>query len=268
MNLLFLGDIAAAPGRAAVAKYVPQLRAKYSLDGVVANGENSAHGRGITAETAREIFAAGVDAITLGDHTFDQKGTEELLANTPTLIRPANYPPGSAGRGFTSFTTAAGKRVGVLNLQGRVFIAQQIDCPFQYSRNFIETHKLGKDYDALVVDIHTEATAEAVSLGHFWDGHASLVVGTHTHIPTADAHVLPKGTAYQTDAGMCGDYNSSLGMSFESVLPNFLSRGRHGFQPATGEGTLCGTLVSTDDATGLATAVKPIRLGPNLPEAQ
>lgn len=261
MNLLFLGDIAAAPGRNALLKHLPILRDKYALDCVIANGENShSTSRGITEETAAEIFRAGVDVITLGDHTFDQKGVEVLLAQNSRVIRPANYPQGTVGRGHTIFTTREGKRVGVINLQGRVFINQQTDCPFQKAKALMEEYRLGDNVDVVVVDIHAEATSEKCLMGYIWDGKASLVVGTHTHIPTNDARIQPKGTAYQSDAGMCGDYASSLGMSFESVLPHMLQRGRFKFEPASGEATLSGVVV-TVGPNGLATSVKSLKVG-------
>ncbi|NBX86748.1 MAG: TIGR00282 family metallophosphoesterase [Proteobacteria bacterium] len=260
MKILFLGDVAAAPGRKALSQFLPALRQKHALDVVIANGENAANGRGITLETANEIFAAGVDVITLGDHTFDQKGTEELLANSPKIIRPANYPSGTVGRGATTHTLSNGKKITVINLQGRVFINQQTDCPFQLSKRLMEEHILGQTCDALVIDIHAEATSEKTCLAHLWDGKATLVIGTHTHIPTADARIQPAGTAYQTDAGMCGDYQSSLGMSFASVLPNFFTRGRHAFQPATGEATLSGVIVEAGQG-GLAEKIQPLRHG-------
>ncbi len=267
MNILFLGDIFGNPGRAALTKHLPQLIQKYEVNCVVVNGENSMNnGRGITIDTANDIFKAGTDVITLGDHTFDQKGIEELLANKEKIIRPANYPAGTAGRGFTVHTTAQGKRVGVLNIQGRIFMGPQADSPYQFVKKFLEEHELGKDYDALVVDIHAEATAEKICLGHLFDGHATLVVGTHTHIPTADTRIQPKGTAFQADAGMCGVYESSIGMSFESVIPGNFTIGRHPFKPAEGEATVCGVLV-TANAKGLAQSVKPIRVGGTLSES-
>lgn len=259
-NLLFLGDIAASPGRKALAQHLPQLRQQHTISMVIANGENAANGRGITLETANEIFNAGVDIITLGDHTFDQKGIEDLLATSPKIIRPANYPAGTVGRGTTTHTLPGGEKVTIINLQGRVFINQQIDCPFQTSKKLMEEHILGQTCDALVVDIHAEATSEKAAIAHFWDGKATLVIGTHTHIPTADARIQPAGTAFQTDAGMCGDYNSSLGMSLASVLPGFLTRGRHSFQPSTGEATLCGVIVEVGQG-GLAQKITPLRHG-------
>lgn len=257
MNILFLGDVVAGPGRTALAKHLPALKAQYNVECTIVNGENACHGKGITADTAQEIFSAGADVITLGDHTFDQKGVEELLISHPRIIRPANYQRGTAGRGHTVFTTSSGKKIGVINLQGRVFMRHQIDCPLVVSKQLMDDYKLGQTCDALVIDIHAEATSEKAVMGHIWDGKASLVVGTHTHIPTADTRIQPAGTAFQTDAGMCGDYHSSLGVSFESVLPSFQTVGRHAFQPSTGEATLSGVLV-TVGANGLATAVKRV----------
>ncbi len=244
-----------------MARHVPGLRRQYDLDCVIANGENAAAGKGITAETAQDLFNAGVDVITLGDHTFDQKGVEDLIAAHPRIIRPANYPAGTIGRGHTTFTTPHGQRVAVLNLMGRVFMRGSLDCPFQASKVLMETYRLGETCDALIVDIHAEATSEKACIGHFWDGKASLVVGTHTHIPTRDTRVQPGGTAFQTDAGMCGDYTSSLGMSYASVLPNFLAAGRLKFTPADGEASLCGVLIETG-GNGLATKVEAIVQGP------
>jgi metallophosphoesterase (TIGR00282 family) len=264
MNILFLGDIFGNAGRAALTKNLPQLIQKHDISCVIANGENShSSGRGITLEGANEIFAAGVGVITLGDHSFDQKGADELLALKDKIVRPANYPTGTAGRGFTTFNAANGKRIGVLNLQARVFMPQQIDCPFQHAKRFISEHEMLKDYDSLIVDFHGEATAEKVCLASVFDGNATLVVGTHTHIPTADTRILPAGTAYQTDAGMCGIYNSSIGLSFESVVPSYFTRGRRPFTPAEGEATLSGVLVTVNDK-GLAQSVKPIRAGGSL----
>lgn len=260
MNILFLGDVVGSPGRKALAAHLPGLRAKYNLECVVVNGENAAAGRGITAETAAEIFAAGADIITLGDHTFDQKGVEEFLASNQKVIRPANFPAGTVGRGHLLHTTASGKRIAVINLQGRVFMKQLIDCPFQAAKQLQQTYKLGETADAIIVDMHAEATSEKCNMGFVWDGLATLVVGTHTHIPTSDARVQAKGTAYMTDAGMCGDYASSLGVTCQSALPSFTTAMRYKFEAASGEGTLSGVLVEVAE-TGLATKATPIRIG-------
>jgi len=261
MNILFIGDIVAAPGRAAVAKHIPALREKYKLDCVIANGENAHHGKGISAETAADIFAAGVDVITLGDHTFDQKGVETLLATHQKIIRPANYPAGTVGRGHTVFTTQGGKKIAVVNLQGRVFMRHnQVDCPFLKAKTLVEELRLGETVDAVIVDLHAEATSEKCMMGHYLDGKVTMVVGTHTHIPTDDARVLPGGTGYMTDAGMCGVYDSSLGMSYESVMPNFLTIGRNKFEPAVGEATVRGIVVRVK-ANGLAEGVEVVSVG-------
>lgn len=262
MHILFLGDIVGTPGRTALAQHLPTLRQQHGFTAVVANAENAAAGRGLTPETAAEVFAAGVDVITLGDHTFDQRGIEDLLATHPRIIRPANYPTGTVGRGFTIFTMPTGQRLGVLNLQGRAFMRQLIDCPFQFTQRFQAEHQLGRDYDALLVDFHAETTSEKAVMAHMWDGHASLVVGTHTHIPTADTRIQPAGTAFQTDAGMCGDYHSSLGMSFESITPSMLSPAKSKFTPSGGPATLCGVMVQVAP-TGLAQTVKRLAIGPH-----
>lgn len=261
MNILFLGDIVCHPGRDALKKHLPTLREKYGLDAVIANGENAAsNGRGLTQGDAQEILNAGVDIITLGDHAFDQKGTEDWLGTNPKIIRPANYPPGTVGRGAITFTTRSGKRITVVNLLGRVFIKTLLDCPFQTSKRLWEDHILGQTCDALIVDFHAEATSEKTVMGHFWDGKASLVVGTHTHAPTNDCYIRPGGTAYQSDAGMCGDYNSSIGITYASALPLFTTGRPTKFEQAKGEATLCGTLLKVD-ATGRATSVQPVRVG-------
>lgn len=259
--MLFIGDVVASPGRAALKAHVKHLREQHQLDVVVVNAENAASGRGITTEVAQEIFATGVDVITLGDHTFDQKGVEDLLSSHPRVIRPANFPAGTVGRGHTTFTLSDGRRLGVINLQGRVFMNKNlVDCPFQLSKELQKQYVLAETCDALIVDVHAEATSEKAVLGHIWDGKASLVVGTHTHIPTADHRIMPGGTAFQSDAGMCGNYNSSLGVTFESCLPGFTTAGRTKFEQSTAEATLCGTIVQVGP-TGLAQTITPIRIG-------
>ncbi len=263
-HILFLGDIVSTPGRTALKTHLPTLREKHGLTAVIANGENAANnGKGLTGQDAQEIFNAGVDLITLGDHTFDQKGFDDYLAqNTmqnPRIIRPANYPTGTVGRGHT-IIERGGKRIAVINLQGRVFMRQLIDCPFRLSTELQKDYKLTENCDAIIVDIHAEATSEKCNMAYWWDGKASLVVGTHTHIPTSDTHIQPGGTAFQCDAGMCGDYNSSLGVTHASAMPSFTSANRYKFEQATGEATLSGVIVTIGE-NGLATAVKPLRVG-------
>ena len=269
-NILFLGDIFGQPGRDAVQTHLPNLRKRLALHAVVANGENAAGGRGITKEIADELFASGVDVITLGDHTFDQKNTDALLESEKRLLRPANFPAGTAGHGFGIYQIG-GLKLGVLNLMGRVFMNATLDCPFQHSLAHMKAHTLGVHYDALIVDAHTEATSEIACLGHVWDGKASLVVGTHTHIPTADGRVLPGGTGFQSDAGMCGVYDSSLGVAYDGPLQKFLKGGHFPFTPARGEATLCGVFVqvaASGPTKGRAVALQPLRLGGSLVPAQ
>lgn len=260
MKILFLGDIVGIPGRTALKTHLPRLREQLGLTAVIANGENAANNnKGLTGADAQEILNAGVDVITLGDHTFDQKGFEDFLASNPRTIRPANYPSGTPGRGHV-LIERGGKRIAVINLQGRVFMRQLIDCPFRASAEFQKEYRLGDNVDAIIVDIHAEATSEKCNMAYVWDSKATLVVGTHTHIPTSDTRIQPLGTAFQCDAGMCGDYNSSLGVQTASALPSFTTATRYKFEAATGEATLSGVLVTVGE-NGLATAVQPLRHG-------
>ncbi len=267
MRLLFLGDIVGRAGRNVVIERLPSLRERWNLDCVVINGENSAGGFGITEAICDEILNAGADAVTLGNHTWDQRETLVFIERQPRLIRPANYPPGTPGRGANLIDTRSGARVLVVNVMGRIYM-DPLDDPFAAVDNTLESCPLGQVADAVVVDIHAEATSEKEALGHYLDGRATLVVGTHTHVPTADYRVLPGGTAYMTDAGMCGDYDSVLGMQKEEPIRRFLQKtpGTR-FEPGLGEGTLSGIAVETDDRTGLAVRVAAVRLGPHLEEA-
>lgn len=263
--LIFLGDIVARPGRKALAEWLPRLREAYDPVAIIVNGENAAAGRGIHTNTATEIFAAGADVITLGDHTFDQRDSVTLVSQETRMLRPVNYPHGTPGRGFHIYEFS-GYKIGVMNLMGRTFIRQTLDCPFQASRQHMALHKLGEHYDALLIDAHTEATSEVACLGHIWDGQATAVLGTHTHCPTADARILPGGTAFQSDVGMCGVYDSSLGMGYDAIVKRFERGGRFQMEPANGPATLCGAVVHFGE-TGLATSIKPIRLGGVLDQA-
>ncbi|MFZ2619493.1 MAG: TIGR00282 family metallophosphoesterase [Alphaproteobacteria bacterium] len=269
-RILFLGDIFAKPGRDVLAAHLPRLREKFGVTAVIANGENSAGGFGIHRTSMNDIFPLGVDIITLGDHTFDQKDAEEILTQEVRLVRPVNYPAGTVGKGFHVYEIA-GKKIGVLNIMGRVFMRDSLDCPFQYVRKHQKENLLGVQYDALIVDMHKEATSEMAAMGHIWDGQASLVVGTHTHIPTADTRILPKGTGFQTDAGMCGIYESSIGMDFSGVMKRFERGGKFPMQPAGGEPTLCGVLVEIEEngeRKGLCNGIWPIRVGGTLSQSE
>ncbi|MGD9638965.1 MAG: TIGR00282 family metallophosphoesterase [Alphaproteobacteria bacterium] len=265
MKILFCGDVVGRSGRDVIMGNMPYLKKKLSLDFVVVNGENAAHGFGITAKFCEEFFKIGVDVITLGNHTWDQKEIISYINTQPKLIRPLNYPEGLEGKGYGVFETSSGKKVLVVQVMGRLFL-DPIDCPFKTIEKIFEKYPLGRNgISAVIVDFHAEATSEKVAFGHFCDGRASLVVGTHTHIPTADLHILSKGTAYMTDVGMCGDYDSVIGMQKEEPINRFVKGVKLGkLVPATEEGTFCGVYVETDDKTGLATRVKPIRIGGKL----
>ena len=265
MRLMFLGDVVGRSGRDAVFTQLPMLREKLRLDLVVVNGENAAHGFGITEEIYLNLRDAGADVVTLGNHSFAQKEALIFIAREERMIRPLNWPQGCPGRGTTMVETAQGQRVLIINAMGRVMIEPQLDDPFPAVDREIEACKLGRDCDAILIDMHAEATSEKMAMGHFVDGRASLVVGTHTHIPTADHHILSGGTAYMSDAGMCGDFDSVIGMEKTEPLQRFLHKlPIERMRPAEGEATICGVVVETDDRTGLATRVEPLRLGGKL----
>lgn len=268
MRLLFLGDVVGRAGRAAVIEALPGLRKRLRLDFVAVNAENAASGYGLTGALADELLAAGADVITLGDHAFDQRDMLGHIAREPRILRPMNLAKAAPGRGAAVFAATRGRRVLVAVALGRVFMNRPFDDPFSAVEQALKTYPLKGTCDAAIVEIHAEATSEKMAMGHWCDGRASLVVGSHTHVPTADAMVLARGTAYQSDAGMCGDYASVIGMDAEEPLRRFVTgMGSGRFEPALGEATLCGTLVETDDRTGLATSVVPIRHGGRLAEA-
>ncbi|MCJ2013360.1 TIGR00282 family metallophosphoesterase [Methylobacterium sp. J-076] len=267
MRLLFLGDVVGRPGRAAVLDLLPDLRERWRLDCVVVNGENAAGGFGISEAICDELIGAGADAVTLGNHSFDQREALVFIARQPRLVRPANYPPGTPGRGATVVETRDGARVLVVNVMGRVFL-DAMDDPFAAVEREISACPLGAAADAILVDVHAEATSEKQALGHYLDGRVSLVVGTHTHTPTADHRILPGGTAYMSDSGMCGDYDSVIGMQKHEPIRRLIQKTPGSrWEVATGQGTLCGVAVETG-ADGLATKVAAIRIGPNLEESR
>ncbi|MBA2127055.1 TIGR00282 family metallophosphoesterase [Hyphomicrobium methylovorum] len=267
MRLLFLGDIVGRPGRTVVCENLPGLITRHAIDFVVINGENAAGGFGITEAIFNDLIDAGADCVTLGNHSFDQKEALVFIERHDRLIRPLNYPRGTPGKGATLVKGRSGAEVLVINAMGRVFM-MELDCPFRAVDNELAACALKQGADAILVDFHAEATSEKQAMGLFLDGRASVVVGTHTHTPTADARVLAGGTAYMSDAGMCGDYNSVLGMDPEEPINRFLTRiPRSRYEPATGQGTLSGLVVDIDDATGLATRAQPLRKGPHLSPA-
>jgi metallophosphoesterase (TIGR00282 family) len=265
MKILFCGDIVGRSGRDAFAKYTKPLREALGIDCVIVNGENAAHGFGINPNICRDLYSAGADVITTGNHIWDQKEIMSYMDMDKKVLRPVNYPAGTPGAGSCVFETQKGQKVLVVNVMGRLFM-DTLDDPFPAIDAILKKHPLGHVVHAVVVDMHAEATSEKMAMGHFCDGRASLVVGTHTHIPTADGQILEKGTAYQSDAGMCGDYNSVVGMDKEVPLFKFLRKmpAPERMKPATGEGTLCGVLVETDPTTGLALSVEPIQVGGRL----
>jgi metallophosphoesterase (TIGR00282 family) len=268
MRFAFFGDVVGRSGREGLAAHLPGLRRALGLEFVVVNAENAAAGFGLTEATARELFEAGADCLTLGNHAWDQKEALTYIVREPRLIRPANYPAlaDPPGRGSQLFETETGRRVLVVNLLGRISM-DSLDDPFSAVDRELEACPLGAVADAVIVDMHAEVTSEKMAMGHFCDGRASLVVGTHTHVPTADAQVLPGGTAYQTDAGACADYDSVIGNDKEEPLRRFTTRISGGrFKPAEGPATVCGVFVETHDATGLARRIEPIRVGGRLAE--
>ena len=265
MNILFLGDIIGKPGRDVVTAQLPGLRNRLKLDLVIANGENSAGGFGLTRAIAEEFFACGIDVITTGNHWADQKEILTYIEAEDRVLRPVNYPKGTPGKGANLYQTPAGS-VLVINAMGRVFM-DALDDPFAAVEAELSACPLGEAADAIVVDIHAEATSEKMAMGHFCDGRASLVVGTHQHVPTADAQIFPGGTAYQSDAGACADYDSVIGMDKAEPVQRFLRKiSGARYTPATGPATVCGVFVETG-ANGLATRIEPVRVGGRLRQA-
>jgi metallophosphoesterase (TIGR00282 family) len=267
VRILFVGDIVGRSGRAVVKERVPNLVRDWKLDLVVANGENAAGGFGITEAIYQEFLDAGVDAVTLGNHAWDQREALVFIERAPRLIRPLNYPAGTPGRGAALIDAKNGAQVLVINAMGRIFM-DPLDDPFAAIDRELSLCALKQAADAIIVDMHAETTSEKQAMGHFCDGRASLVVGTHTHVQTADHRVLAGGTAFVSDVGMTGDYDSVIGMSKDEPLSRFvrkISSGR--FEAADGAATLCGIAVETEDSTGLALRVAPVRLGGGLDQA-
>lgn len=262
MRILFLGDVVGRAGRAAILDHLAELRGKWKLDFIVVNGENATSGAGLNGAHAKAILDAGADCITLGDHAFDQKDMMTFIEGEPRIIRPLNYAKSAPGRGARIFSDQRGRKILVAQVLGQVFMKRPFDDPFSAVDQVLRSHPLGGSVQASLIDIHCEATSEKMGMGHFCDGRASIVVGTHTHVPTADAMILPAGTAYHSDAGMCGDYNSVIGMDKSEPMRRFItgmSKGR--FTPAEGPATLSGLFVETEDRTGKAISVKMIRHG-------
>ncbi|WP_281955358.1 TIGR00282 family metallophosphoesterase [Pseudophaeobacter arcticus] len=262
MRILFLGDVMGRAGRRAITENLPRLRQEWRLDFVVVNGENASNGMGLSGAHAKLLLDAGADCLTLGDHAFDQKDMLQYIEKEPRIIRPLNFAKGAPGRGHRLFEATGGRKVLVTQALGQVFMKRAFDDPFGAVEAVLKAHPRGGLAQAVLVDIHCEATSEKMAMGHFCNGRASLVVGTHTHVPTGDAQILSNGTGYLTDAGMCGDYNSVIGMEKSEPLRRFLTgMPKNRFTPAEGEATLSGALVVTDDRTGEAKEIHMVRNG-------
>lgn len=262
MKLLYLGDVMGRSGRTAVAEHLPRLRKEWRLDFVVVNGENASNGAGLTGAHAKLLLEAGADCLTLGDHAFDQRDMMQFIENEPRVIRPINFAKSAPGKGARVFEATQGRKVLVTQMLGQVFMKRPFDDPFSAADQVLRAHPLGGMVNATLVDIHCEATSEKMGMGHFCDGRASVVVGSHTHVPTADAMIMPGGTAFQSDAGMCGDYNSVIGMEKTEPMRRFVTgMAKSRFTPAEGPGTVSGLYVETDDKSGKATRVVMVRQG-------
>lgn len=265
MRILFLGDVMGRAGRRAITDRLAGLRARLKADFVIVNAENASGGRGVTAGHAQLLLSSGADCLTLGDHAFDQKDMLAFIDKESRILRPLNFAKEAPGRGAGVFSDPRGRKILVTQALGQVFMSRPYDDPFSALDAVLRAHPPGGMVQAAVVDIHAEATSEKMAAGHFCDGRASLVVGTHTHVPTADAQILPRGTGYLSDAGMCGDYDSVIGMEKTEPLRRFITgMVRDRFTPAENEATLAGVLVETDDRTGLARRIEPVREGGRL----
>jgi hypothetical protein len=260
MRILYCGDVVGRPGREVVVENAAFLREKFKLDALIVNGENAAHGFGITPDICRKFFSAGVDLLTTGNHVFDVQDILPVLDSEKRIIRPLNYPAGTLGRGYALLELLGGKRLLTVQVMGRVFM-EALDCPVKALEALLKQYRLGGNVDAILVDIHAEATSEKISFAHYFDGQVSAVFGTHTHVPTADECVLKKGTAYQTDVGMCGDYDSVLGFEEKAPIARLIKKyPTERLIPSKGKGTLCGIFVETDDKTGLAKHVERVKI--------
>lgn len=265
MKILFIGDVVGKPGRAAVRDLVPELRRKHGVDFVVANGENSAGGAGITPDGVAELKKSGVDAITSGDHVWDKSEIMQVIDHEPALVRPLNFPSGTPGQGVTILKPQRDEEskevrppLAVVNLMGRVFMRAHLDCPFRVIE--AELERIRKITKLILVDMHAEATSEKIALGRFLDGRVTAVVGTHTHVATADEQIFPKGTAYITDVGMCGPHDSILGRESEAVIKRFVSQLPQKFAVATGNVILNGVIIEADGETGRAIRIERVRM--------
>jgi len=264
VKALYLGDIVGRAARNAVCQKLPKLRERLKLDFVVVNAENAAGGFGLTPEICEDLFVAGTDVIVTGNHAFNKREILTIMHSERRLLRPANYPPQTPGSGVGTYEVKGGRRAMVIQVMGRLFM-DPLDDPFAAAQTAVENVRLGRDAQFILLDIHAEATSEKMAMGHFMDGRVSAVIGTHTHVPTADLQILPGGTAYQSDIGMCGDYNSVIGMEPAEPLLRFTRKiGSQRLEPAQGEPTLCGIYIETDDRNGMPLRAAPFRQGGRL----
>ena len=264
MKIIYLGDVVGKSGRTAVMKHLPILRETYNFDFLILNGENAAHGFGITPRICEEFFEAGINVITLGNHAWDKRGILNYIQEENRLIRPLNYPENTPGKGSGLYTTRSGDKIFVAQVMGCLFM-EPLENPFNEVEKCLSKITLGVDVNCIILDIHAEATSEKMAMGQYLDGRVSMVIGSHSHIPTADTQILPGGTAYQTDAGMCGDYDSVIGMKKEPSVNRFVQKlDNQRLEPAEGEATVCGVFLETDDISGLAVRVHAIRVGGRL----
>lgn len=265
MHILLCGDVVGRAGRDAIKQHLPGLKQDLAIDLAIVNAENAAHGFGLNERLAGELYDAGADILSTGNHVWDQRELIAYIERDLRILRPANFPPGTPGAGHRLFPLADGRDVLVVNLMGRLFM-EPLDDPFAAMEAILARHPLGKGATAIVVDFHGEATSEKMAFGHFADGRVSAVIGTHTHVPTADAQILPGGTAFMSDAGMCADYDSVIGMEKQVSVRRFVTKmpPEKKPKPAEGEATLCGVFIDIGDGTGLARRIEPVRVGGRL----
>lgn len=267
IRILFLGDVVGRNARDEIIARLPEWRKRWKLDAVVVNAENAANGFGITAQICQDLYKAGVDCLTTGNHIWDQREIISYIDRDPKLLRPLNYPEGTPGKGAFLLETARGHKVLIVNIMARLFM-ESLDDPFAAAEKICKAYQLGRNVNGILLDFHGEASSEKMAMGIFCDGRISGLVGTHTHVPTADAQILPKGTGYMTDAGMCGCYDSVIGMDAPLAIGRFVRKvPGEKLRPAEGPVTLCGVVFSIDPATGLCVGIEPVRQGGKLAPA-
>lgn len=262
MKIIFIGDVVGKQARETLINTIPEIKNKYAPDVIIVNAENAAAGYGLNKKIALQLIESGVDAITLGNHAWDQKEMLSFIEECPKIVRALNYPAGVPGRGYYEFQLVDDRKIVIMQIMLRLFMGLSLDDPFSTTKNFLQKEKLGSTCSAIIVDMHGETTSEKNAYGHYFDGKVSAILGTHTHIPTADAKILDSGTAYQTDVGMTGNYNSVIGMDKESPIHGFVKgfRAEGRFFPAEGHITVCGAYIETDDRTGLSLKIEPFQI--------